>query len=219
MIPVADPQRLSPRTVYSLALVHTTPLFTDAIFVLPAWLLPSLLLTDIDTCESRDWFNQLCFLATSAVSLVCCKVTLPLRKALSTLYQRRFLRRRLRVSSRQPFLLPRTNSTKLSSHLVRRVPSFDFAVCHNLICNRVRRSGLSMSIRPHKASFWSCCAPRCRRPSPFPAEVRARRHDSNVNSPCLFSPPLHHFGAACPPKNFLIPSLLIIICARSERRS
>lgn len=85
------------------------------------------------------------YVTTSAVSLDCCKVTLSLRKAPSTLFhQRRFLERRLRVPFRQPFFfwISRINSIELSSHLVRRVPSFHFVVCHNLICNHVRRSGL-----------------------------------------------------------------------------
>lgn len=64
-------------------------------FCLAGLAVPSLLLTDIDTCESLDWCNQLCFLATFAVSLVCCNLSTLL------LCQRRFLRRR--VFGRQPF--------------------------------------------------------------------------------------------------------------------
>jgi hypothetical protein len=92
------------------------------------------------------------------------------------------------------------------------MPSFRLAVTTDL-------SAITFFVRvrpcrsaPHKASFWSCCAPRFRRSPPFRAEVRTCRHDSSVNCPCLFSPLLHHVGIACPPKNLLIPFLLIIIC-------
>jgi len=63
----------------------------------------------------------------------------------------------------------------------------------------------------HEVLPWTSCAPHIRRSPPFRAEVRACRHDSVVYSPCLFSPLLHYGGVACPPQNFLILFLLIII--------
>lgn len=131
------------------------------------------------------------------------------RVLLTVLRQRCFSNAyRHRLFDREPLFY----RSELFSHLFRRMPSFRLAVTTDLSATTFFVRACPCRSAPHKASSWSCCAPHFRRSPPFRAEVRTCRHDSSVNSPCLFSPLLHHVGIACPPKNLLIPFLLIIIC-------